>query len=258
MPDSLRLAVGTFTRVPVPAPRRINVQVAGRAMLMGPVIALLMSLVVGIAVQVLVNVSPIGGPLAAVLAVAAVAWLTRGLHLDGLADTADALGSGRHADEALAIARRSDIGPFGVLALVLLLLAEVLALGTLFDTGAGAGSFVVAVVAGRVGIVMACRRGVPAARPDGLGATVAGSVAPWAAAVWALGWLALSAVSVGRAHGIDSAIATGLAVAGGLLAGVILAAVATRRLGGITGDVLGAVTEVTTVVVLVILVALPG
>ncbi len=258
MPDSVRLAFGTFTRIPVPAPRVVDSRVAGRAILLGPLVGLVLALVVGIAAQVLVSLTPVGGLLGGVLAVGALAWLTRGLHLDGLADTADALGSGRPADEALAIARRSDIGPFGVLVLVLLLAAEAVALGQLLDSGAGAGSLVVAVVAGRIAIVLACRRSVPAARPDGLGAMVAGSVPTWAALGWAALWVALSAASVARAHGPGVALATAAAVAVGLLAGAWLTAVAVRRLGGITGDVLGAVAEVATVAVLVILVALPG
>ncbi|MYV40156.1 adenosylcobinamide-GDP ribazoletransferase, partial [Streptomyces sp. SID1328] len=73
------------------------------------------------------------GPLLAAVASAAVpAALTRGLHLDGLADTADGLGSGKPAEQALAIMKRSDIGPFGVLTLVLTLLAQVAALAGLY------------------------------------------------------------------------------------------------------------------------------
>jgi cobalamin synthase len=58
---------------------------------------------------------------APVVVVAAGALLTRGLHLDGLADLADGLGSGRPAGDALSIMKRSDIGPFGVVGVVLAL-----------------------------------------------------------------------------------------------------------------------------------------
>ncbi|MFD8555470.1 adenosylcobinamide-GDP ribazoletransferase, partial [Streptomyces fradiae] len=90
------------------------------------------------------------GPLLAAVASAAVpAVLTRGLHLDGLADTADGLGSARPAEEALRIMKRSDIGPFGVVTLVFVLLAQVAALYELYGQGWARGA-VAAVVAGTV------------------------------------------------------------------------------------------------------------
>ena len=257
MPDSLRLAVGTLTRIPVPAPRTVDRRVAGRAMLLAPLVGLLLALVVGVPAQVLVNVTPVGGLLGAVLAVAALAWLTRALHLDGLADTADALGSARPAAHALAIARRSDIGPFGVVTLVLVLLVQVAALADLLGRGAGAGSLVIAVVTGRLALTLACLRGIPAARPEGLGALVAGSVPRAGGVAVALAWLVLAAAAVGAEHGMGAGLATGGAVLGGLLAAGIIVRIARRRLGGITGDVLGATAEITAAVVLVILVAVP-
>ncbi len=257
MPDSLRLAIGTLTRIPVPAPRTVDRRVAGRAMLLAPLVGLLLALVIGVPAQVLVNVTPVGGLLGAVLAVAALAWLTRALHLDGLADTADALGSGRPAADALAIARRSDIGPFGVATLVLVVLVQVAALADLLDRGAGAGSIVIAVVTGRLAVTLACLRGIPAARPDGLGAVVAGSVPRAGGLVVALVWLALATAAVGREHGLGAGLATGGAVLGGVLAAAVVVRTARRRLGGITGDVLGATAELTTAAVLVILVAVP-
>lgn len=258
MPDSWRLAVGTLTRIPVPAPRTVDGPVAGRAMLLAPLVGLGLGLVVGIPAQVLVNVSPTPPFLAAVLAVAALAWLTRALHLDGLADTADALGSGRDPAGALEVARRSDIGPFGVVTVLLVIAVEVAALAALLESGAAGGSLAVALVTGRLAITLACTRGVPAARPDGLGALVAGSVPRLAAAVLVVGWLALAGLSVARAHGPGAGLATAAAVLGGLVVGAGIVRTARRRLGGVTGDVLGAVTEVATASVLVILVVLPG
>lgn len=258
MPDSLRLAVGTLTRIPVPPPRRVDRTVAGRAMLLAPVVGLVLALVVGVAAQVLVGMSPAPAPLVAALAVAALAWLTRAIHLDGLADTADALGSGRSADAALEIARRPDIGPFGVVTLVLVLALQVTALAALLGTGAGAGSLVVAIVTGRLAVTLACTRGVPAARPEGLGATVAGSVPRPAAAAAVLIWIAIATASVASAHGIGAGAATGVAVLVGLALAAWTIRIARRRLGGITGDVLGAVAELGATAVLVILVVLPG
>ena len=259
MPDVLRLAVGTLTRLPVPAPRRIDRQVAGSAMLLAPFVGAVLALAVGLATQVAADRLPASVPplLLAALAVAALAWLTRALHLDGLADTADALGSGRPADQALAIARRSDIGPFGVVTLVLVLLVQVAALSGLVADGRGLLGLVVAAGTARLGITMACARGIPAARPDGLGAAVAGTV-PVAAAI-AVGaiWLgACAAVTAVLLPG--AAVAVTAAIAGAMLAAAVVLIVCTRRLGGITGDVLGAIVELTFTVGLVILVAVPS
>lgn len=257
MPDALRLAVGTLTRIPVPAPTRVDQRVARNAMLLAPLVGLVLGLVVAIPAQVLVALGSddtMRAFVVAVLAVAVLAWLTRALHLDGLADTADALGSGRPAGAALDIARRSDIGPFGVVTVALVLLAQVGALAALLDRGAAGGALVIAVVTGRVALVLACMRGVPAARPDGLGAAVAGSVPVVAGIAVAGGWLLLAAAAVGGGHGVGSAIRTGAAVLAGLVVAALLVRTAIRRLGGITGDVLGAAVELATATVLVILV----
>jgi adenosylcobinamide-GDP ribazoletransferase len=255
MPDSVRLAVGTLTRLPVPAPRTVTHAVARDAMVLAPVVGGVLALVVGVVVQALAPrlTTPVGGLLLGALAIAALAYLTRALHLDGLADTADALGSGRPADQALAIARRSDIGPFGVVTLVLVLLLQVVAYAGLVDEGAATAGLVIAVSGGRLAITLGCVRGVPAARPDGLGATVAESVPPWVLVVLAVAWAGVLSL-VGAAAGLP-VWAGPSAVVGSLAAGAIVIRTATTRLGGITGDVLGAATEIATTAALVILVA---
>ncbi|MDF3148168.1 adenosylcobinamide-GDP ribazoletransferase, partial [Streptomyces sp. T21Q-yed] len=88
------------------------------------------------------------GPLLAAVAAAAVpAALTRGLHLDGLADTADGLGSGKPAEDALRIMKQSDIGPFGVITLVLVLFAQVAALSQLYGDSWARGALATVVSA---------------------------------------------------------------------------------------------------------------
>ena len=259
MPDALRLALGTLTRLPVPTPRTVDRQTAGAAMVLAPLVGGLLALVVGVVVQVLAAHAPATASTAlfAALAIAVLAYTTRGLHLDGLADTADALGSGRPPEQALQIARRSDIGPFGVVTVVLVLLVQVTAYAGLVGTGRAALGLVIAAGTARLSLALSCARGVPAARSDGLGATVAGSVPILAAAAAAIGWLAfccgLTAVL------IPSAVpASALAVLGALLVTGIGLRVCVRRLGGITGDVLGALIELSFAAALVILVAVPS
>ena len=215
-----------------------------------PAVGLLLGI---IAAAVLVAADhPLGaGPLtAAVLSVATLALLTRGLHLDGLADLADGLGSGKPAPIALDIMRRSDIGPFGTVTLVLTLLIQVAALAHAEAAGDGRGpaALIAAVVTGRLALTWACRRGVAAARPDGLGALVAGTVRPAIPAAITLATLAaaiaavaVSAAVIERAAGLDASRwpwRPGWPPAYGLQRHAV------RRLGGITGDVLGAIIEI--------------
>lgn len=198
------------------------------------------------------------GPLAAAaLAVAVLAALTRGLHLDGLADVADGLGSGRPAADALEIMRKSDIGPFGVATLVLTLLLQVASIGHAPSAGRAAVAVIAAAVTGRLAIMWACRPGVPPAREDGLGALVAGTVpVAWAAALTA----GALAVAAGTAAGTAAVVAgTGLAlwtVPAGVTAGLAVSWLLLRhvvgRLGGVTGDVLGALCETAATVTLLI------
>ncbi|MEU8087029.1 adenosylcobinamide-GDP ribazoletransferase [Micromonospora sp. NPDC049101] len=238
-----RLAVTTFTTLPVRA-GRIDRPVAGIAMALAPVVGALLGVLLA---GVLLLTSAFAPPLvAAGVTVGAAALLTRGLHLDGLADTVDALGSYRRGAAALEIMKKPDVGPFGVVALVVVLLVQSAALADLVGRSGLAclAAVVAATAAGRFGVTVACRRGVPAARPDGLGALVAGTVGPVAVAVGAVAVALLAVPAVpGRPWQGPLAVATALAVALALLTHVV------RRLGGITGDVLGATVEVVTTLV---------
>jgi adenosylcobinamide-GDP ribazoletransferase len=241
--DGLKLSVTLLTVVPVgrsPGPGRRE---AGAAIMWAPVVGLGLGVVA--ALVFLASRHPAGELTAAALTVSALALLTRGLHLDGLADLADGLGSGRPADEALAIMRKSDIGPFGVVTLVLTLLIQVSALAH----GAGPYGLAAAVVTGRLAIVWACREGVPAARGGGLGAMVAGTVRPAVAC-------AMTATVIGACAGLAAGGIVAWTLPAGVAAGCAVAFVvarhAVRRLGGITGDLLGALTEIATTVCLVV------
>jgi adenosylcobinamide-GDP ribazoletransferase len=242
---------------PDPAPPAPDPAVAAAAMAWAPAVGLLLGLFA--AAILLAADHPLGaGPLtAAALAVAALALLSRGLHLDGLADLADGLGSGRPAAAALGIMRRSDIGPIGTVALIFVLLIQVAAVSQAESSGDGRGAaaLIAAVVTGRLAITWACRRGVPAARPDGLGALVAGTVRPAIPAAATVAVLAAAAAAVAiSATVVGEPLGWSLpvAVAAGLAAAFALERHAVRRLGGITGDVLGALAEVATTVTLVV------
>jgi len=134
--------------------------------------------------------------------------------------------------------KKPDIGPFGVAAVALTLLIQAAAISP--------WAAVLAWTVGRLGVSLACRRGVPPARPDGLGALVAGTV-PIGVAAGLTVVAAAAAIWVvpGRPWQGPAVVAVAL------LAVLVLVRHAVRRFGGITGDVLGAVVEVATTVTLV-------
>ncbi len=102
-----------------------------------PVVGLLLGLLAAAVLYVSGHLLHTGSLVAAALSVGSLAVLTRALHLDGLADLADGLGSRKPAAEALDIMRRSDIGPFGVVTLVLTLLLQVAGLTQADAAGRG-------------------------------------------------------------------------------------------------------------------------
>jgi adenosylcobinamide-GDP ribazoletransferase len=248
MGDGLRLALSLLTVAPVRADR-IDRGTARTAMLCAPLVGAALG---AVAAAVAYGAVAAGAPslVAGVLVVALLAALTRGLHLDGLADTADGLGSYRDAEHALAVMKKSDIGPFGVVAIGLALIAQAagFAAAAARPPLALLAGVVTAVATGRLAATWACRRGVPAARPEGLGALVAGGVPAAAALAWT-GVLAAAAVLAAPHRPWLGP----LAVAAGVAAPVALTRHAVRRFGGITGDVLGACVEVGTTVCVIVL-----
>jgi adenosylcobinamide-GDP ribazoletransferase len=235
-------------------------------MLLAPLIGLLLAVVIAAVVAALRWVAqhsePVGATtgirdlatdlIGAVVAVALLAWFTRGLHLDGLADVADGLGV-KGAGPATRVRRlevmhQPDVGAFGAITVVLLLLLQISALLLCIVAGHGSLGLIVAVVTGRLAITWACRRGVPSARSDGLGAAVAESTPLVAVAAITVA-VAAMAFRLGQLYdggtlrlplSLIAAVLVGLAVA------VWFQHRCVRAFGGITGDVLGASVEVAT------------
>ncbi len=182
--------------------------------------------------------------LAAVLVVALV-LLTGGLHLDGLMDTCDGLFGGRTRERRLEIMRDSRVGSFGVLGGICILLLK-------FALFASMGSHVLSLT---FFIVLPCTRWAmvlalrvfPSARPGGLGATFRQSVT-LPKLIIAAATAFLLALFVGQGVGVLAwCVATGIA----LLFGVWV----TRQIGGLTGDIYGAIAECSEIVVLLVLVS---
>lgn len=231
-------ALAFLTRIPVPF--TVTAADVARGAVVFPVVGAGIGASVGVVADVLAR--PLTAPLAAVLAVALGAALTGALHLDGLADTADALG-GATRERALEIMRDHAIGAYGAVALVLGLATKLACVAALAARGDALRYVTCAVAAARV---------VP---------VVLGVVFPYARSEGAAGFMA----AAGRARALVAfAIVVALCV---LLhawplaivtvcAAVVCGVVARRWLGGVTGDVLGAAAEVTELAALVAAVAL--
>jgi adenosylcobinamide-GDP ribazoletransferase len=225
-------ALALLTRAPLPGRLVLDGGDLARGAGLFPVVGATVGALAGAAATLAAD----GGPLlAGGLGVLVMALATGALHLDGLADAADALG-GRTPADALRIMRDHTLGAYGTTALVLDLLLKAAALGQL---ASGGDAILVAAVAG--GLSRAAGAGLAAAAPYARieGETVAATFTR----------------AVGRG---PAALAIVLAVLGALAAGTLglalaLAVVASaalvgarfvRRLGGVTGDVLGAAIEI--------------
>jgi adenosylcobinamide-GDP ribazoletransferase len=233
------LALQFLTILPVPATREFGAAVRGRSVLFYPLIGLLIGgLLAGL------HAAFDGVPLGVEAIVLLIAWVvvTGALHLDGLADSADAL-VGAHGDRsrALAIMKDPASGPAGVTALVLVLLLKYAALASIVEAGQWQ-ALVMTPLLGRAALV-AVFLTTPYVRSAGIGAKHAEQLPRFAAIVV----LALSATFVALVGQ-----GTGLWVLGGVVVTVLLARwLMLARLGGTTGDTLGAVCEITEAVALV-------
>lgn len=244
--DGWRMSVGTLTAVPITPPSRIDRRIAGHAMLLAPLAALPVAAVWASFALVAGLIGLLPSVFAAV-AIAGTTLATRAMHLDGLADTADGLSASYDRDRALAVMKTGDVGPSGAAAIALVLFLQIAASASLFvlaPAGPAAAVVlgVVALCASRQVLALVCTPGTPAARPGGLGATVAGSVPLWAAAT-ALGALAIVGSTALAAVG-GAWWAAPLVVLTATLSGTATTRRCVRRFGGITGDVLGAVVEI--------------
>lgn len=176
----------------------------------------------------------------ALLAVGAMAVTTGALHEDGLADVADGFGGGRDRESALAIMRDSRIGSFGAIALIVVIGLRVVAVS---ESIAPLNALVLAAVLGRTAVVPAMAW-LPNARADGLGAGAGKPGGIETALAVALG-VATAAVLAPAAALLAVAAAVGAALAVGLIS--------LRKIGGMTGDTLGATEQVAETAVLMAL-----
>jgi adenosylcobinamide-GDP ribazoletransferase len=241
-PASLAVAVAFLTRLPLGSRAGGDAEAVARAAPLFPLIGAAIGAVVGAAAIGFSQVLP--ALLAGLLAVALELVLTGALHADGLADSADGLG-GRDRNRALEIMRDHTLGTYGAAALALDLAMKAAALGALGEADA-LGPIVAAMALSRAAPLPLGRLGY--ARPGGgAGRLLAGRVGVSGVIVGTLLALAIAAVAAGGRALPLLACAALTTVGIGLLSH--------RRLGGVTGDVMGAAIELSATLSLVTAVA---
>ncbi|MBM3334269.1 adenosylcobinamide-GDP ribazoletransferase [Candidatus Sumerlaeota bacterium] len=176
---------------------------------------------------------------ASVLTVIAFVAASGGLHLDGLSDTADAFFSARDRERMLRIMKDSHIGPMGVIAIVSVLLLKVAALASVPPEAMWRAAFLMP-VAGRTALVVTMAV-LPYARPEGGLGTPFYRKRPRGSALWAMVVLVVASWLMSQQWGLAAAGAAMVVV-------LVFAAYTYRKIGGATGDTLGAACEIAEVI----------
>jgi adenosylcobinamide-GDP ribazoletransferase len=225
----LRIATSFVTILPVAPSKPVGDDAVARASWALPIAGLLVGLAGAAAFAIVIRCGLTPGP-AAMLALAVTVLITGALHEDGLADTADGLGGGWTRERKLEIMRDSRIGTYGTCALILSLGLRWSALAAIADPSMAALALLSAHAAARAGLP-AFMSLVPPARPDGLSARAGQPPGQSTAIAFGLGILCLLIV-LGPGKALIGLILLSLA-------GLILARLAMRQIGGQTGDILG-------------------
>jgi adenosylcobinamide-GDP ribazoletransferase len=238
----LKVALVFYTRLPLPHDGPTAGADLARASWAAPVAGALVG-ALGAVVYALAHAVALGPLPGAGLALVATIALTGGLHEDGLADTADGFGAGTTPEGRLATMRDSRIGTFGACALIMSIGLRWAALASLAGPGRVAAALIAAHAAARAALPLLMWL-APPARADGLSAAAGLPPADSVAAAGVLGLVALG-LALGPAKAL---IATVLL----LLALGAIRHLALAKIGGQTGDVLGALEQVAEVLVLLV------
>lgn len=236
-------ALTFLTLIPVPfsSPEPLPEPVLARSFSFFPLVGFVLGLCCYSLARVCFSWLPAG--VLAVLITGAMALLTRALHLDGVADLADGLGGGYTPQRRLEIMKDSRTGAFGALALVLIVLLKYAALETLVQQQRWT-PLILAPVFSRLAIVLAAYKSPYARASGGLGR-------PFLAHMTAREVLTALLLAMACSLPLHPTLAL-LSTVSALAAVLLLRALARRTLGGITGDVLGAVNEIVEALILVV------
>ena len=238
-------ATAFLTRVPIGSFVPVAASDVARGVWLFPLVGATVGGAAGVSADLAATRLP---PLAGgAIAVAVAALLTGAMHLDGLADAADALG-GRTRERALEIMRDPAIGAFGVTAVVSVLLLDATLFGALAASGDAALAAVAAGAAGRAALLLPAVV-LPYARSQpGQGRVVEGVGAPLVVAAFVVAALLVLPEGGAGLAGLGAAVGVAL----------VLTAFFRRRFGGVTGDLLGATAKLAETAALALVVVLAG
>ncbi|MGB6323548.1 MAG: adenosylcobinamide-GDP ribazoletransferase [Xanthobacteraceae bacterium] len=243
--EELKASIAFCTRLPLLPATPLTGNSLSRAAWAVPVAGILVGLVGAIVYGIAHRLGLPPWP-AAALGVAATMLATGCLHEDGIADTADGFGGGHTREQKLAIMRDSHIGAYGVCALAMSLLLRVGALASLPSGHAVVWALIASHAAARA-TMPALMLLLPPARSDGLSFDAGRPAGESVAAAAVIGFLIL-AICLHVGHGFLALLV--LAVIAALVAWL-----AKRQVGGQTGDVLGALEQVSEIAVLLVALA---
>jgi adenosylcobinamide-GDP ribazoletransferase len=236
------VALGFYTRLPFQLGRAASGEDLANASWAAPVAGVVVG-AIGALIYWLAHAAGLSPLPAASLTVLATLVVTGALHEDGLADTADAFGAGATPQTRLAIMRDSRIGTFGACALILSIGLRWVAVASLAGPGRVAAALIAAHAAARAMPPLLMWL-MPPARPDGLSATAGLPPAESVAAAVLLGLVALL-LGLGFGNGLIAAALLAVCLLG-------IRGLALNKIGGQTGDVLGALEQVCEIVVLLV------
>jgi adenosylcobinamide-GDP ribazoletransferase len=238
----LKVALSFSTRLPVRHAAPVSGADVARASWALPIAGALVG-AIGALVYCLAATAALPAFPAAALAVAATVLATGALHEDGLADVADGFGGGATRERKLEIMRDSRLGTYGACALVLSLLLRISAIADITQPALVAAALLAAHIGARA-VMPAVMWFVPPAKPDGLAASAG---LPPVAGVLMAAVLGAIALGIGLGPG-PGAIAILVTLAGAAL----VARLSIAQIGGQTGDVLGAVEQVSEILILLV------
>jgi adenosylcobinamide-GDP ribazoletransferase len=235
----IRLAASFLTIIPLAGERPSSEESVAASLGWFPMVGFVIGAALALEDALLAHL--LGGAISAVLVVLTLTAVTGAVHLDGLADTADALGAGRNRERALEILRDSRIGTFGTAAVFFALALEVMAIAR------SAGADRHAAIFAAIGIsrwAMVAVSGLDYLRPDGAGAALLGAQARRSNMTIAGLTVAGAMLPILAWHVVSAVIAAILIVAA-------MRALYRRWLGGVTGDLIGACGVIVEVAVLI-------